>query len=400
MLRVPCIRLRFARLETIADHSFISLFLIYFKVNDTNLIFLIILVGTGCVICFNLFLLLKSINLNGEKQVKNIQIDDSFGVPKYRQIINSIYSAISNNELKLGDKIPSLNQICSEFDLSRDTVMVAFNELKAKGIINSIPGKGYYINSTEINVDQKIFVLFDELNTFKEDLYTSFLNCLDAKSSVDIYFHHFNYQVFKNLILESVGKYTAYVIMPATFDYTADIIGKLPKDKVYILDRKKDDLADYPVVYQDFDKDVYDALCDGIDLLRKYTRLIMIFPGGKEPEGRMIGFQRFCSEKGFENEIIRNVANKEMKAGEAYFVPSDRNLVRLVKMASEKNLMLGKDVGIVSFNDTVLKEVVAGGITTISTDFQLMGQTLARMIQDRSAEKIKNVSALIRRKSL
>jgi len=332
--------------------------------------------------------------------VKNIQIDDTFGVPKYRQIINSIYSAISNGELKLGDKIPSLNQICSEFELSRDTVMVAFNELKAKGIINSIPGKGYYINSTEINVDQKIFVLFDELNTFKEDLYTSFLNSLDAKSSVDIYFHHFNYQVFKNLISESIGKYTAYVIMPATFDYTADVIGKLPKDKVYILDRLKDDLSDYPVVYQDFDKDVYDALMDGEDLLKKYSRLIMIFPGGKEPEGRMIGFQRFCNEKGFKNEIIRNVTNKEMKAGEAYFVPSDRNLVRLVKMASGNNLVLGTDVGIVSFNDTVLKEVVAGGITTISTDFQLMGQTLARMIQERSGEKIRNHSALIRRNSL
>jgi DNA-binding transcriptional regulator YhcF (GntR family) len=332
--------------------------------------------------------------------VKNIQIDDTFGVPKYRQIINSIYSAISNGELKLGDKIPSLNQICSEFELSRDTVMVAFNELKAKGIINSIPGKGYYINSTEINVDQKIFVLFDELNTFKEDLYTSFLNSLDAKSSVDIYFHHFNYQVFKSLIFESSGKYTSYVIMPATFDYTADVINKLPKDKVYILDRQKDDLSDYPVVYQDFDRDVYDALLDGLDLLQKYTKLIMIFPGGKEPEGRMNGFQRFCSEKGFDHEIIRNVANKEMKAGEAYFVPSDRNLVRLVKMASEKNLVLGKNVGIVSFNDTVLKEVVAGGITTISTDFQLMGQTLARMIQERSTDKIRNQSALIRRNSL
>jgi DNA-binding transcriptional regulator YhcF (GntR family) len=332
--------------------------------------------------------------------VKNIQIDDSLGVPKYRQIINSIYTAISVGELKLGDKIPSLNQICSEFELSRDTVMVAFNELKAKGIINSIPGKGYYINSTEINVDQKVFVLFDELNAFKEDLYTSFLNSLDAKSSVDIYFHHFNYQVFKDLISESVAKYTSYVIMPATFDYTADIIGKLPKDKVYILDRKKDDLSDYPVVYQDFEKDVYDALNDGLDLLQKYNKLIMIFPGGKEPEGRMLGFQHFCDEKGFKSEIIRNVLNKEMKKGEAYFVPSDRNLVRLVKMAAEKNFELGKDVGIVSFNDTVLKEVVAGGITTISTDFQLMGQTLARMIQDKSAEKIRNQSSLIRRNSL
>jgi len=332
--------------------------------------------------------------------VKYIQIDDSLGVPKYRQIINSIYTAISIGELKLGDKIPSLNQICTEFELSRDTVMVAFNELKAKGIINSIPGKGYYINSIEINVDQKIFLLFDELNAFKEDLYTAFLNSLDNKSTVDIYFHHFNYQVFKDLISESAGKYTSYVIMPATFDYSADIIGKLPKDKVYILDRLKDDLVDYPVVYQDFEQDVYDALNEGLELLQKYNNLIMIYPGGKEPEGRMLGFQRFCKEKGFKSEIVRNVSTKEMKSGEAYFVPSDRNLVRLVKMATEKNLELGRDVGIVSFNDTVLKEVVAGGITIISTDFQLMGQTLARMIQERSSEKIRNHSSLIRRNSL
>lgn len=332
--------------------------------------------------------------------MKYIQIDDSLGVPKYRQIINSIYTAISIGELKLGDKIPSLNQICTEFELSRDTVMVAFNELKAKGIINSIPGKGYYINSIEINVDQKIFLLFDELNAFKEDLYTAFLNSLDNKSTVDIYFHHFNYQVFKDLISESAGKYTSYVIMPATFDYSADIIGKLPKDKVYILDRLKEDLVDYPVVYQDFEQDVYDALNEGLELLQKYNNLIMIYPGGKEPEGRMLGFQRFCKEKGFKSEIIRNVSTKEMKSGEAYFVPSDRNLVRLVKMATEKNLELGRDVGIVSFNDTVLKEVVAGGITIISTDFQLMGQTLARMIQERSSEKIRNHSSLIRRNSL
>jgi len=332
--------------------------------------------------------------------VKNIQIDDSLGVPKYRQIINSIYSAISIGELKIGDKIPSLNQICTEFELSRDTVMVAFNELKAKGIINSIPGKGYYINSTEINVDQKIFMLFDELNNFKEDLYTSFLNSLDAKSNVDIYFHHFNFQVFKDLISESAGKYTSYVIMPATFDFTSDVISKLPKEKVYILDRLKEDLKDYPVVYQDFEMDVYDALTNGIGLLQKYSKLVMIYPGGKEPEGRMLGFQRFCSENGFKSEIIRNILNKEIQSGEAYFVPSDRNLVRLVKLAAEKNLQLGIDVGIVSFNDTVLKEVVAGGITTISTDFVQMGKTLARMIQEKSTEQIRNESSLIRRNSL
>ncbi|MCW0481255.1 GntR family transcriptional regulator [Gaoshiqia sediminis] len=332
--------------------------------------------------------------------MENIQIDDTLGVPKYRQIINSIYQAISNGDLKVGDKIPSLNQICAEFDLSRDTVMVAFNELKAKGVINSIPGKGYYINSTDINLDERIFLLFDELNAFKEDLYTALLNSLDIKSNVDIYFHHFNFQLFKDLIHQSVGKYTSYVIMPATFDHTADIIAALPEDKVYILDRLKDDLKAFPVVYQDFEGDVYRALQDGEDLLAKYDKLVMVFPGGKEPEGRMIGFQKFCEERNIPFEILRSLLSRKIRKGEAYFVPSDRNLVRLVKMAAEQNLTLGSDLGIVSFNDTVLKEVVAGGITTISTDFKLMGESLAGMIVEKRREKLANPASLIRRNSL
>ena len=332
--------------------------------------------------------------------MKHIQIDDSLGVPKYRQIINSIFQAIADGHLKIGDKIPSLNQICAEFDLSRDTVMVAFNELKAKGVISSIPGKGYYINSVEINLDQKIFVLFDELNSFKEDLYTSFLNSLDDKTNVDIYFHHFNFQVYKNLILESAGKYTSYVIMPATFDYSYDIVSKLPADKVYILDRLKDDLKEFPVVYQDFEADVYNGLTAGIDLLRKYEKLIMVFPGGKEPEGRMVGFSKFCEKHGFKYEILRSLINKEIRKGEAYFVVSDRNLVKVVKTADEKNLKLGEELGVLAFNDTILKEVVAGGITTISTDFTKMGQNLAEMIREKKKVHVQNPSSLIVRNSL
>ena len=332
--------------------------------------------------------------------MKNIQIDDTLGVPKYRQIINSVYRAISDGELKLGDKIPSLNQICTEFDLSRDTVMVAFNELKAKGVIHSIPGKGYYINSTEVNLDERVFLLFDELNAFKEDLYTSFLNHLGIRANVDIYFHHFNFQIFKDLVSHSYGKYTSYVIMPATFDDTAHLISALPEEKVYILDRLKPDLMHYPVVYQDFEKDVYQALTNGEDLLKKYRKLIMLFPGGKEPEGRVTGFLQFCKERNISGEVLRSLLNRKIEKGEAYFVPSDRNLVRLVKMAAEHRFVLGSDFGIVSFNDTMLKEVVAGGITTISTDFNRMGETLAGMIMEKRKDRIANPAALIRRKSL
>ena len=327
-------------------------------------------------------------------------IDEVLAVPKYRQIINSIYTGLESGILKQGDKIPSINSICKEFGLSRDTVLMAFNELKSKGVISSIPGKGYYIESTDTLVEQKLFVLFDELNGFKEDLYSSFINSLNPNIIVDIYFHHFNYKVFKDLIYENAGKFTSYIIMPATFDRSSDVISILPQERVYILDRMKPDLENYPVIYQDFEADVYENMLAGQDLLSKYEKIIMVFPGGKEPIERTYGFTRFCEEFGKKFEIIKSLENRKIKKGEAYLVASDRNLVHLIKKTNKLGFELGVDIGIISFNDTVLKEVVSNGITTISTDFFDMGKKLAKMVVNKEKLQLRNSSHLIRRNSL
>ena len=331
---------------------------------------------------------------------KVIVINPDSSKPKYRQIIDSVYSSIEKKSLIKGDKIPSINQICTEYGLSRDTVMMAFNELKAKGILLSQPGKGYYIASTEIQVEEKVFVLFDEFNAFKEDLYNSLINTLKSKANVEVYFHHFNYKVFKNLILESIGNYTSYVIMPATFDNSSHLVGKLPKEKVYILDRFKTDLSNYPVVYQDFEQDFYEALNQGENLLKKYRKLVFVNPGGKEPEGRVKGFERYCKEHEKNYEVVKSLNNVRPSLYEAFFLISDRDLVDIVKLAKNYKYKLGSKFGIVSFNDTMLKEVVAGGITTISTDFVEMGKRLGEMILNRRNEKVRNPSKLIVRKSL
>ena len=329
-----------------------------------------------------------------------IFIDSRSSKPKYRQIIDSVYNSIERKALKKGDKIPSINQICSDFNLSRDTVMMAFNELKAKGILISQPGKGYYIATTEIQYEEKIFVLFDELNAFKEDLYNSLMSALKGKANVEIYFHHFNYKVFKNLIAESIGKYTAYIIMPATFDNTQHLLSRIPKDKVFILDRLKPDLDIYPVVFQDFKRDFHKALIEGISYLRKYRKLVFVNPGGKEPFERSTAFEQFCEENEFTYEVVKSLSGIRPSLYEAYFLISDRDLVQLVKIAKNYKYKLGKKFGIVSFNDTMLKEVVAGGITTISTDFEEMGKTLADMVLNRKSGQVRNPSKLIVRNSL
>lgn len=329
-----------------------------------------------------------------------VSINPNLPVPKYRQIIDSIFVAIEKNWLKKGDKIPSINQICADFNLSRDTVMAAFNELKAKGIIHSQPGKGYYVATTEIQLEEKVFVLFDELNAFKEDLYNALMAEFKGKASVDIYFHHFNYKVFKNLVSESAGKYTSYIVMPASFDNIGHLIAKLPAEKVYILDRLKKELKQYSVVYQDFEKDIYEAMADGKKLLKKYRKLVFINPGGKEPPERTAGFEKFCTENKIDYEVVKTLNQVNPSMYEAYFIISDRDLVEVIKLTKKYKYKLGKRFGIISFNDTTLKEVVAGGITTISTDFTIMGKTLAQMVLSKKREQVRNPSRLIIRNSL
>ena len=58
----------------------------------------------------------------------------------------------------------------------------------------------------------------------------------------------------------------------------------------------------------------------------------------------------------------------------------DRDLVDLLKHAQLQQFVPGKDFGIISYNDTPLKEILAGGITTLSTDFKQMGQTMASLL--------------------
>ena len=77
----------------------------------------------------------------------------------------------------------------------------------------------------------------------------------------------------------------------------------------------------------------------------------------------------------------------------------DRDLEFLVHYSIDKKIELGKEMGIVSYNETPLKGIVASGITTISTDFALMGKTMAEMILNRQKLKLDNPFLMNKRNS-
>jgi DNA-binding transcriptional regulator YhcF (GntR family) len=332
--------------------------------------------------------------------MKVIDINHQSHLPKYKQIVLSVEIAIAEKRLKRNEKLPSVNKVSLEFSISRDTVLLAYDELKKRGIIYAILGKGYYVKSVEFSFEKRIFLLFDELNIFKEDLYNAFLQTMDNNAQIDIFFHHFNIDTFRKLVNESNGNYSKYIVMPTNLAGAASIIKTLPPTDVYILDQTNGELKEYPSVHQNFVKDIYQALVLGKEKLSKYQKLILIFSGFKEPVGMVEGFEKFCNDYSFPFEIITNFEGRAIQKGEVFIIPSDRDLVNVLEQSKIQNLKIVEDFGIISYNDTALKKVVENGITTISTNFTKMGTLLANMILENRKDQIENESNLIIRNSL
>ncbi len=76
------------------------------------------------------------------------------------------------------------------------------------------------------------------------------------------------------------------------------------------------------------------------------------------------------------------------------------DLVTLIEKILSSNFEVGKDVGVISYNETAIKKIILNGITTISTDFQMMGEKTAELILNNSVEHIEARFYLTLRNSL
>lgn len=337
----------------------------------------------------------------------HIFINSNSRIPKYKQIVNSIINEIEKGNLTENQQIPSINEISEEYYLSRDTVEKAYAELKERGVITSVRGKGFFINNLDDLNKVNIFLLLNKISTYKKTIYNSFIKALGDKAFVDLYIHHNDFRIFKNLIEENIGNYNQYVIIPP-FSYepekVLEVIEKIPQNKLLILEKDLEENSlscSYASVYQDFKNDIYDALFSGLDLLEKYNKLILVFPSlGNYSKDVQVGFRNFCTDYSFEYVIINEVREEFIQAKSAYVVVEEEELVKIIKLSKEKNLNIGIDIGIISYNDTPLKEILLDGITVVSTEFETMGETAAKLILEKSQQKIKNPFRMIRRKSL
>ena len=342
-----------------------------------------------------------------------INIDETSRIPKYKQIVDSIINDISKGKLKVGQQIPSINKLSETCDLSRDTVEKAYKQLKEHKVITSVKGKGYYIAKTDLISKVNVFFLINKLSSYKMMVYNSFVNSLGVNGHVNLSIYHCEESLFVRAIEKNIGAYDYYIIMPhfkneklnhiSFTNKVLEVIERIPKDKLIIMDNNIPEIkGNYGLIYQDFKNDIYYALIEGIEKLKKYDKLILVYPTKSIypfPKGILNGFRQFCVEYKLDFEILDEIYEEmELQSKDVYITIEETDLVNLVHQIRKKGLKMGKDLGVISYNDTPLKELL--GITVISTDFKAMGETAADFVLKNKNEKVKAVFSYIERNSV
>ena len=73
------------------------------------------------------------------------QVDFQAGKPVYLQLADQIRYAAACGRLQPGEALPALRPLAEELRINRNTIAKAYAELESQGIIETIPGKGYFV---------------------------------------------------------------------------------------------------------------------------------------------------------------------------------------------------------------------------------------------------------------
>ncbi|SMC79457.1 GntR family transcriptional regulator [Cellulophaga tyrosinoxydans] len=327
----------------------------------------------------------------------NLKNIENYDIPKYMRVFNAYKEAIETKAYQSGQSIPSINEFSKLYSISRDTVFKAYKLLKNEGYINSTPHKGYYIADSKI----KVLLLISTFKAYKEVLYHSFMQNLPDNVIVDLQFHHYNVKNFKSMLNTNNGGYYKYIIMGFKDPEVIRAIHKIEADKLLLIDWDLSSKKTTNYLLQDFGKSFYNCLEEGLFLFKKYEALNFLYPEFTyHPWESVVFFKKFCKDNGFKYKVIKKAKEFIVNKKNAYITVNDRMLYGLLDQCLSANYELGKDVGVLSYNETPIKRFTFKGISVVSIDFKDFGIKAAEFVTKNEQMQTYLPTKLILRESL
>lgn len=336
-------------------------------------------------------------------------IDNVGGEPVYKQLIQQFETKIRNGSLASGELVPSMNDLAVDLGISRETVKKVYSILRDRGYLTPKQGKGFYVKCLDESKKLNILVLFDKLSIYKQTVLNSFINVLGEDSEVTVLLHNQNLNLFEYYLTQHLDQYDYYLVTPhfplddLSQKRMIKLVSKIPNRKLIVLDNLPMELkGNFGAVYQNFNIDAYEGLQYGVQKLKK-SPMLNVITSPFSLYGNMIrnAVDRFCNDYGI-NVRYYDSAPETIGKHETFLLLNsqlDSGITDLAGNIAKNNLKIGRDVYIISYNEFPINSLVLGGLTTISTDFELMGRLAAQMILEKKMFKQKCDFNMIRRKT-
>lgn len=339
---------------------------------------------------------------------EKIKIDSESQIPVYKQIVGLVEQLVRDGEYAEGYLLPSMNELSAQLDISKETVKKAYSILRDKGYIDAKQGKGFYVASSAAVDKLHVLVLFDKLSSYKQVLFNSFADEIGSSAEITIRLHCQNVDLLEYYIDENIELFDYYVITPhfpldaASQKRVLKLLKRIPNRKLIMVDRWMEELpGNYGAVYQDFANDAYEGLSYGLKKLKSYSKLnVVTLPSSLYYAAVSEAVKRFCRDHNINMEFHTKITPEVIREKEVYLILNsqyDLGLIELVRRARELNFKVGRDISIISYNESPINEIILNGLTTISTDFRQMGVLVARMILDQQPAKVHCDFQMIRR---
>jgi DNA-binding transcriptional regulator YhcF (GntR family) len=309
---------------------------------------------------------------------------------KHEQIVEGVLDALRLKVLIKGDILPSVNTAVEEIGIARKTVVKAYDVLKKRGLIRSKKRLGYYVVGTNAGMKRKVLLMLNSFNPYQQQLYETILEKTDPSTDqVDLFFHHTNPRMFETIIDTNSGHYTHYIITPFDHDKVKKSIARIPKERLLLISRPYFHDKAESFVVQDYSTGLTEVLNNAKPDLLKYKSLKLVFSSINNPPAEIKDtVSEFCKSIKMDFSIIQKCVAGTLKKDNIYFIIEDNDLQAILLECRDNNLVPGKDIGILSYNDSPMKQLIGNGISTVSVDFREMGLKISEWLFDQPETRI------------
>jgi DNA-binding LacI/PurR family transcriptional regulator len=337
-------------------------------------------------------------------------------LPIYAKIAETLKEEIKNGDLKPGDQLPTEEELCSFYDVSRGTIRKALSLLESEGIISRRQGVGSFVSSVPEKISSKsIGLIIPYMKYMGSDLllgierairsrgYHLFFFCSDG--NVDLEIEKINQLInsdIKGIILYTLqGEYKdigvrnlidsrkpfvlidRYLPHIKTSWVVSDNYNGGYEMTEYLIKRGHSRIcfAIYSEEYYEVTS-VRDRRLGYLKAMEEYELspiVIQSYPPMPPRDEKELkeGFSAFIEE------IIRSIREKETTA---IFGINDMTAVRVMRALLDMGYRIPQDISIVGFDCMKILKDVGIRLTSVYQDFFQMGFEAGRLI----LEKINN----------